>query len=899
MRGRRKMYITRVELENIKSYQHEIIELGQGVTAICGENGAGKSTILEAIGFALFDFSPFRRQSQLVREGAGRGTITVAFVASDEREYEVVRTCGKSLEYYVYDPELRVRLREGKAGVQEWLCEQFGVPPDTNLAHLFSNAIGVPQGLLTAAFLEDTSARREKFDRLLRVEEYQRAFEGLREVESMLREHVSALERECAGLEGQLARLPQLEQEAGELDEELENIRQRRAQLQEELAGLQEKWEEFQRQKMMVDSLEQSTNLLVQQLEGLNAQLAQAERRLRDAQEAAETCHRLAPAYQAYREAEEALRELEEERRRRDDTRQKLGEVEKSLAGMEARLESLQAQLAKIDDAVERLKELQPALEQYHHLEQEIQAERQRASLLEQRRQSLGEVTAGLGKLAAQRQALMDELARLQECIPLVEELPLLDQQFAEIQKGHGRLLTQLEQANQSRQAVAGGLCPFLKEPCRNMQEGMSLADYFDRQIAVLEKELQSLTVVQGELGVRLRRAREAAERLAGQEPLKNNLRAVEEQIAELSSRREALEREVASLADSPDRLRMLEEQMRALENLPAEAGRLQTLTEERPAVELERQALGDQVEEARRRQAALQASLAVYGDLDARMAAERRRLEDNADAHREYIRNERIAAQLPEAEADVGQLRQNCQEVEANIARLQGQLAEARRQYDAGAHAQAQEQLETCRAALSSLEERLRLKEERRRVVQEELAQMRGQKAHLEDVLKEMSREKALLEVVKTARTVIRDAGPHITRVLVQAISREAAGIFSRLMNDYTMHLEWDEGYEIQVEKAGHIRTFQQLSGGEQMSAALAVRLALLKELSDLDIAFFDEPTANLDESRRESLADHILNLRGFSQLFVISHDDTFERVTENRIRVVKENGVSRVYSG
>jgi exonuclease SbcC len=80
-------------------------------------------------------------------------------------------------------------------------------------------------------------------------------------------------------------------------------------------------------------------------------------------------------------------------------------------------------------------------------------------------------------------------------------------------------------------------------------------------------------------------------------------------------------------------------------------------------------------------------------------------------------------------------------------------------------------------------------------------------------------------------------------------------------------------------------------------MSAALAVRLALLKELSELDIAFFDEPTANLDESRRESLADHILNLRGFSQLFVISHDDTFERVTENRIRVVKENGVSRVY--
>ena len=35
---------------------------------------------------------------------------------------------------------------------------------------------------------------------------------------------------------------------------------------------------------------------------------------------------------------------------------------------------------------------------------------------------------------------------------------------------------------------------------------------------------------------------------------------------------------------------------------------------------------------------------------------------------------------------------------------------------------------------------------------------------------------------------------------------------------------------------------------------------------------------------------------VQGFSQLFVISHDDTFERDTDNVVRVVKENGVSRV---
>ena len=73
-------------------------------------------------------------------------------------------------------------------------------------------------------------------------------------------------------------------------------------------------------------------------------------------------------------------------------------------------------------------------------------------------------------------------------------------------------------------------------------------------------------------------------------------------------------------------------------------------------------------------------------------------------------------------------------------------------------------------------------------------------------------------------------------------------------------------------------------------------MRLALLREVSAIDIALFDEPTANLDDHRRDNLAERILNVKGFSQLFVISHDDIFERDTDNVVRVAKENGVSRV---
>ena len=49
------MRITRVELDNIKSYRRASIPLSGGTVAIRGHNGAGKSTLVEAIGFALFD----------------------------------------------------------------------------------------------------------------------------------------------------------------------------------------------------------------------------------------------------------------------------------------------------------------------------------------------------------------------------------------------------------------------------------------------------------------------------------------------------------------------------------------------------------------------------------------------------------------------------------------------------------------------------------------------------------------------------------------------------------------------------------------------------------------------------------------------------------------------------
>ena len=91
-------------------------------------------------------------------------------------------------------------------------------------------------------------------------------------------------------------------------------------------------------------------------------------------------------------------------------------------------------------------------------------------------------------------------------------------------------------------------------------------------------------------------------------------------------------------------------------------------------------------------------------------------------------------------------------------------------------------------------------------------------------------------------------------------------------------------------LEEGGYERSFTNLSGGEQMVAALAVRLALLKQLSNIRLAFFDEPTVNMDEERRRNLAQQIGQVRHFDQLFVISHDDTFEESVDHVVPVKRE---------
>ena len=319
------MHVTRVELENIKSHVHSDYAFERGTTAITGENGAGKTTILEAIAWALFDTLEYSKEDFL-RRGAKKGSVRVTFVSDlDERPYTVYRDTGQG--YYVYDHGLKMRIAEKKVDVGAFLRQHLGIEPGTDIKSLFRSAIGVPQGSFTAEFLLTPNARKAAFDRLLKVEEYRDGAEALRDTVNLIRERTAEVRERIAGAEGQLARYDELVAEHKEAARHAEELS----------ASLDLAQKEIAERGASVSVMDEAESKLLETRalsERLSVERDAATRRMEDlraerdaAQTARERQQRVEADYQTHQQALSTLARLDEARAARDQLRREEAEI--------------------------------------------------------------------------------------------------------------------------------------------------------------------------------------------------------------------------------------------------------------------------------------------------------------------------------------------------------------------------------------------------------------------------------------------------------------------------------------------------------------------------------------------------------------------------------------------
>lgn len=898
------MRIHSIKLENIKSYEQVTVEFGDGVNAIVGLNGAGKSTLLEAVGFALFNSLDYAKDAYL-REGATAGSVTVTFESSrDGRLYRVVRGLGSKPHWTVFDVELDLRLAGGSVDAHRFLREHLGLSPVSDTEQLFRDAVGVPQGTLTAAFLAIPSARKKIFDPLIQVEEYQRAFSELSEATSLLKDRRAKAELEIVRLQTLTGALPERKAEAERLRAEVAAARAELAAARTSLAdasALRTTLDE-ERRRLQALEAEQAARQATARL--WNERAATAANAAREAAAAAAEVAENQPDHDAYLAADKRRVALETRKNQLRAAEMEATRKTSLVDSLRSQITRLQSDWAETAEAESRRGALLPLVAEQKRLEGELETARGQVHQLEAARQILAQAEKNL---RAERLRLSTLQAQAAEAPDLRQMVNRTLERMAETQAAHEEAMQRVSELsalgntikaqNEELSKVDGGLCPVCEQPLPEPQRS-AMVERNNGRLVSLRIEYRDAK----ETGDRLKseiatlneeRARAESRVLAL--PPDESLPQAAEGVAALEAETEKARAQSELLAQSPALAAARASELAALGNPRVQVAEQAALAARRPAIETKLAATQQQLQQEEQALALLAATVATFAGLEDEVAAAAAELKQHASAFQRVLARRETAALAPQRKQESAAAQTEFENALELLAQAERAFGEAAAQYDPTRLIAAADEEQRLSVQVGGLEKQISMQESRARQVESEVAQLLRAQQELADARSRAAQIEDQAAVLAKVRSTIQKAGPQITQAVIAGVSAYASQIFGDLLGDHSCSLRWGEDYGIVLQAEGRDRDFKSLSGGEQMIAALSVRLALLREMSAIDIAFFDEPTAHLDGQRRDLLAGQILAVRGFRQLFVISHDDAFERSTDYVVHVVKENGRSR----
>lgn len=875
------MHISKIELENIKSHASSTFEFTRGTTAITGENGAGKTTIIEAIAWVLFDLLEYKKED-FVRRGAKKGSVRVTFESGlDEREYIVYRDSGAG--YHVTDPRLQTRIADKKEEVFRFLWQHLGLEPGTDLKSLFRQAIGVPQGTLTAIFLEGATERKVAFDRLLKVEEYRQAAEKLRETSRFLDLSIGGKREDIARAEGELSRSTTVEEEHKTYTSQTTDLEREIESITADLAQRQARVKELDAMQRQVSALQTSLERSRSEKERAEFVFEQARRAFERATDAAAKIEAVRMDSERHIATLARLKELERERSERDRLRAELAKTTAAVAAVRAEQKRLTTEIESVARSRGDIEVLAPKAAEQDILEKEISGLRNLIASARTAAERVTSIDASLERLRTRFRANQAAVLEAESKSAAATGLADLELRDGELLAGLATLRAGLERDEKFQSEVRNGLCPILSQKCLNLREGETLESFLSSQFVDIKSQIDVNESERQAVIASLTTARDGAKFLKALDGYREREADMTEEGRSLNEKKASFEKQVTELAGNEKLFAAAESRLRGLDD---PAARLRFLEKDVLREADIRSGLGDvesNLERLESERRLFDEQLDEFKELDEHWSSLTAERDLTASAYRLFLTNETEAAsrETRRGELDAADTAVKLKTSASEAA--ERDFASAGFDYDGEIHKTEQSAL----LAAERLHAETRVKFETAKRREEQLAAELQRFAEIRRSLHGEFKEKERLENIAEATAFIRDtlkeAAPRVARNYVHHVSLEANQMFREITGNAERTLKWAEDYSIILEEEGYERPFISLSGGEQMSAALSVRLALLKQLSDIRIAFFDEPTANMDAERRENFAMQISRITHFDQLFVISHDDTFDSYVDN----------------
>jgi exonuclease SbcC len=177
-------------------------------------------------------------------------------------------------------------------------------------------------------------------------------------------------------------------------------------------------------------------------------------------------------------------------------------------------------------------------------------------------------------------------------------------------------------------------------------------------------------------------------------------------------------------------------------------------------------------------------------------------------------------------------------------------------------------------------------------------------------EALKKKEREKrhvdnfiGLLNKIRTAYG--KDGVQKMIRARARPLlERSTRDLFERFNLAYS-DIKIDDDYNIAVIGPSGEQQIEQISGGERVALAIALRLAIAQVLSGrVETIIMDEPTTHLDEERRKELVNILSSFfreggRIIPQMLIITHHPEIVDVADVIYTIKKQDDYSIAESG
>jgi len=821
------------------------------MACISGHNGAGKSSLLDAITWAIFGEARRRGEALL---NSGSETAKVAFIFEYEgNTYRVERILSRGKT-----TQLEFQIRDG----QKWrpLTEKSLKLTEDRIRSVlrldyetFVNASFFLQGKADQFTQQKAADRKRILSAILGLEQWetyrQRAAEQRKNLESDLK----VTENELRRLQEELDEEPARKTRLNELETRLKDKEITRQSLQRQVEDAKKREAALTKQRELVKSLSEMLNAARRSWQQAQTR-AQAQRQrqaeLTDQLQQAPTIQAAFNAWNDSRSALENWARLEGEHHRLE---RQLAPLRSSLNSAQARLEeeqrSLRGQERRAAEQAESLPTLQAELEK---LNAEMENARQKANQREALRQQQEDYRRERATLEQENKTLRDQMSPIDTRIKNLTENPQ-------------------------------GVCPLC---------GQDLSETHRAEtIAQLEAEGKTL-------GDRFRANKERITSL--QELLKQ----IEAGLQPLQQAESEQERLTARRSRQEERLQTARQ---ALADWQAQgAPRLQQVTSLLQSQTFETE-IRSQIADLEKQQQALGYNAAAHQEA-------RQTEQAGRDSQEKRVEMEKARAELQNVEKSLQEAESTAQEADLQVQKSETAYAEAAAQLTADESGGPNlEEVETAYLRAQEAENTLRQEVGSARQQVNVLERIRAQKA--EQTQRREEQALAIERFKKLERAFGKDGVPAlmIEQALPQ-IEESANRLLSRLSGG-TMNVRFitQEGYktkrddlketlEIRISDPAGEREYELFSGGEAFRVNFAIRLALSEVLARrsgarLQTLVIDEGFGSQDAQGVQRLIEAINAVRNdFAKILVITHLEELKDAFPNRIDIEKTPQGSRV---